>query len=167
MSYTSFEAFFDQEYAGLVDQLTLICGTRTIAEDAVQEAMVRCWIRWRRISRYDAPQAWVRLVAVRISARSSWRDRRLASRTATKISVVSSSETMCDEATDMKRCLELLSVEHREAIVLRYFVDMSVDDIASHLKLNPGTVKSRLYRARAALAVAQAHQTQRSVNNES
>jgi RNA polymerase sigma factor (sigma-70 family) len=48
---------------------------------------------------------------------------------------------------DVTRALQLLSVQHREILVLRYFLDMSENEIGALLSRPAGTVKSRLARA--------------------
>lgn len=51
----------------------------------------------------------------------------------------------------LEAALEWLPIEHREILLLREIEEMSYDDISAVLGLNPGTVKSRIARARAAL----------------
>jgi RNA polymerase sigma-70 factor (ECF subfamily) len=53
---------------------------------------------------------------------------------------------------DLHRALGRLAPRHREVLVLRYVAELSVDEVARHLRLPAGTVKSRLNRARRALA---------------
>ncbi|MCE2466110.1 MAG: sigma-70 family RNA polymerase sigma factor [Dehalococcoidia bacterium] len=47
----------------------------------------------------------------------------------------------------IRRALAVLNLEHREVIVLRYFADLTIPDVARSLNLRQGTVKSRLHRA--------------------
>jgi RNA polymerase sigma-70 factor (ECF subfamily) len=54
----------------------------------------------------------------------------------------------------VQRALAELPRRQREVVVLHYFVDLSIDDIATQLDIASGTVKTSLHRARAALAVA-------------
>jgi RNA polymerase sigma-70 factor, ECF subfamily len=55
---------------------------------------------------------------------------------------------------DVRPALEGLSAEHREALVLRYYAGLSEREMAEALAVRPGTVKSRLHRALAALGAA-------------
>lgn len=48
---------------------------------------------------------------------------------------------------DLQRSLEELPLNYRSVIVLRYFEDLKIDEIAAILNLNPNTVKTRLYTA--------------------
>ena len=54
---------------------------------------------------------------------------------------------------EVRRAVRGISEPLREVVVLRYFEDRSIDEIASILNLSEGTVKSRLHNARAALYV--------------
>ncbi len=51
----------------------------------------------------------------------------------------------------VQRCIDRLSVDHREIIYMRHYQDLSYDEMAEALGVPVGTVMSRLYRARAAL----------------
>jgi hypothetical protein len=61
---TRFDDLFRALYDRLVRSLTVACGDREQAADAVQEAFVKAHVRWRRIGRYDDPIGWVRRVAI-------------------------------------------------------------------------------------------------------
>src|SRR3546814_17888485 len=62
----TFAAFYAATYARSVGRLTLVAGSRGVAEDAVQEAFVRLLPTWSRVSRFEDPSAWVRRVAYNI-----------------------------------------------------------------------------------------------------
>src|SRR4029450_11455704 len=69
-----FTAFFRTEYPALVRTLFLVVHERELARDIAQDAFVHLYPRWRRVSRYDRPDAWVRRVAVRMAVRASRRE---------------------------------------------------------------------------------------------
>jgi len=54
---------------------------------------------------------------------------------------------LVEERTLLGPVLDALSLEHREALMLRYFVGLSEREMATVLQIRPGTVKSRLHRA--------------------
>src|SRR3954447_18109754 len=76
-------ADFDEFYVAAVHRVVLYvyaaCGDRAEAQDIAQEAFARAWQHWARVSDYDDPEAWVRMVAWRLTA-NRWRGlrRRLA-----------------------------------------------------------------------------------------
>jgi hypothetical protein len=71
-----FDEFYQANYRRLVAILFAVLGDRDEAEDAVQEAFARAYLRWPRLSSYDLPETWVRRVALRIAIDSGRRWRR-------------------------------------------------------------------------------------------
>jgi RNA polymerase sigma-70 factor (ECF subfamily) len=144
-------------YDRLVRVLTLVAGDRAEAEDVVQEAFVRLVPRWSKISAYDDPEAWVRAVAFRILSNRFRRARNavVAARRSDDMrrarGVDHVAETSSD-GVDIARALALLPIGQRQVVVMHHLLDLSVEEIASALGVPAGTVKSRLSRARLALA---------------
>jgi len=58
-----FDALYAAHFTSLTTQLYAYFGDRQEAQDVVQEAFCRAWARWRHVSAYDEPVAWVRRVA--------------------------------------------------------------------------------------------------------
>jgi RNA polymerase sigma-70 factor (ECF subfamily) len=144
--------FLATDYPRLVAGLTLVCGSRPAAEDAVQEALARAWERSERGLRIESLTAWVARVSMNL-ARSGLR-RRIAERRA-RTRLVPPDEvgwSSPDERIDIGRALSGLSRRQREAAVLRYYLGMSVLEVAEALGVTKGTVKTTLFRARSALA---------------
>jgi RNA polymerase sigma-70 factor (ECF subfamily) len=71
-----FQDFYQASYPRLVGQLTVLTGSLEDAEDAVQEAFARASIRWGRLRAYEAPEAWVRRVALNLASSGRRRTRR-------------------------------------------------------------------------------------------
>jgi RNA polymerase sigma-70 factor (ECF subfamily) len=145
---------FDRLYATRFHDLTLqiyaYLGDRHEAQDVVQEAFCRALARWDRVSGYDDPVAWVRRVAWNL-ATSRWR--RL--RTAVAFARRQREEYVAGPDPDrvaLVKALDTLPPRQRRAVILHYLADMSVDEVAHHEAVAPGTVKSWLHRARVALA---------------
>jgi RNA polymerase sigma-70 factor, ECF subfamily len=138
-------------YGRLVQVLTLVAGSRAEAEDVVQEAFVRLVPRWSKISTYDDPEAWVRSVAFKILSNRFRRSRNAAAASRRASHAVQTSE-VSGESVDVARALAALPIEQREVVVMHHLLDLPIAEIATSLGVPAGTVKSRLSRARDALA---------------
>ena len=153
--------FLSRDYPRLVNAVALASGSYPAAEDAVQEALVRAWMRSERGEQVESLPAWVAAVALNLT-RSGWRrtmaERRARRRFPERSSMVSPPS---EEHVDVARALEALPRRQREVAVLRYLLEMSTAEVAATLGITEGTVKSSLARARAHLAEALAvHDTE-------
>ena len=137
-----------------MNAVALASGSYPAAEDAVQEALVRAWMRAERGEQLDSLPAWVAAVALN-QTRSGWR-RAMAERRARRRIPESSGTASAPNAdhVDVARALEGLPRRQREVAVLRYLLEMSTAEVASSLGIGEGTVKSSLSRARAHLVDA-------------
>ncbi len=161
MDEAEIRGFLARDYPRLVNAVALASGGYPAAEDAVQEALVRAWIRSERGEHVESLPAWVTAVALNLT-RTGWR-RSMAERRARRrlpersVSAVTASE----EHVDVARALETLPRRQREVAVLRYLLEMSTAEVAAALGITEGTVKSSLARARAHLVEALAvHDTE-------
>jgi RNA polymerase sigma-70 factor (ECF subfamily) len=141
-----FEAFFLESYGGLHRTLTVIIGDAELAADALQDAYQRAYVRWKKISRYDAPAAWVRHVAINRSRdmiRSNDRRLRNEERAAGPHIVV-------DEQPDdsLFGLLQSLPERQRTAMALHYLEDLSVEQVADEMGISSGAVKYHLNQGR-------------------
>jgi len=125
---------------------------RQDAEDAVQQAALR---GWERIHQYDPSRPfrgwWFAVLRnccfdIRRSSRS------MHTTQIGDIDLADEGTTEIPDWTALAAALERLSETHREVLRLRYFGDLSYDEIAETLHLPRGTVMSRLHLARKALA---------------
>ncbi len=148
----SFDEVYAAHYADLTVQLYAYFGDRQEAQDVVQEAFVRALARWRTVSAYDDPVAWVRRVAWNLAV-SRWRRARTA---LAFLRRQRRDEAHTDgpnpERVALVEALGTLPDTLRRAMVLRYLADLTVADIAAREGVPEGTVKSWLHRGRAALA---------------
>ncbi len=145
--------FYAASYRRVVGQVALLTGSRLDAEECVQEAVVRLVPRWSKVSQYDDPEAWLRRVAMRV-ATGRWRRARVAASHLGALGRAVPNVAAPDSvAVDLQRALLALPLGQRQVVVLHYLVGLPVEDVARELRLPAGTVKSRLSRARTALAV--------------
>jgi len=132
----------------------LIAGSRAAAEDAVQEALARAWERSERGERIESLPAWVTRVAVNLSKSRLRRMRVEAKHREISHELSDGTASASDARIDVARALANLPPRQREVTVLRYYLGLNVAEIAGTLELHEGTVKTSLFRARAALAEA-------------
>jgi RNA polymerase sigma-70 factor (sigma-E family) len=147
---TAFDWLFRDEYPAIVRTAYLMLGDRAAAEDVAQEAFVRLYARWRRISRYERPGAWVRRVAIRLASRSL----RAGRRTLVLAEVEGPDRQPPAGDLDLRRALLRLPAAQRAAVVLHYYEDLPVAEVAAILNCATSTAKVHLHRARKRLAQA-------------
>jgi RNA polymerase sigma factor (sigma-70 family) len=138
----SFESFYREQYAGIARALSYTLTDVELAREATDEAMVRAYVRWNKISAYDKPAAWVYRVGLNW-ARSARR------RVTRSLPFHDRREHVEPPMTDpaLYAALRELDVSLRSVVVCRLLLDWSVDETAIALDIKPGTVKSRLHRA--------------------
>lgn len=146
------EDLYDTVFTRLVGELTVVAGSRAVAEDAVQEAFVRATLKWSQIRRYDDPRAWVRRVAHNLIYDHHRRRKR-------EVLVDAPDGPSPDAFLELTggsvaNALAGLSLVHRHVLVLRAYCDFTIEEIANILGIRQGAVKSRLHRARNELADA-------------
>jgi len=142
-------AVFEASYRRLVGQLYGVCGDLAEAEEVVAEAFARAVQHQRTFARLDNPEAWLRTVAVNVSRTRHRRSKRLVHREPD----AAGPPPLDDERLALMAALRRLPTAQREAIALFYLADLSIHEVATATDATIGTVKSRLSRGRAALAV--------------
>ncbi len=143
----SFERFYADSWQTVYRALVVGIGDGDLAREAVDEAMVRAYERWRTVSGMENREGWVYRVA------SNWATSRLRRRRL-QLRPVSTSEAAHDpDVVDPKllAAVRKLSPKHRDVVVARYLLDMSESATSQALGIPEGTVKSRLSRALAEL----------------
>jgi RNA polymerase sigma-70 factor, ECF subfamily len=136
---------------GLIGYLTVLGGNRADAEEVAQEAFVRLLESWRKVAEYDDPRAWLRQVATRMLI-SRARRRKVARLALPRLGDATTSEGPTGDRLDLAAALATLPIGSRAVVLLHHVHDLPVEEIADQLHIPVGTVKSRLARARAALA---------------
>jgi RNA polymerase sigma-70 factor (sigma-E family) len=147
-----------QEHAlGLVKLAKIMLGDQAAAEDIVQDAFLGLFRRWSSLEDQDRALAYLR-ASVLNGCRTAYRgltrrDRalRLAPRTGNMVSAEESA--LIGEANrEVMAALRALPARQREAVVLRFYLDLTEDQAAQAMHVSRGTVKSSASRGRAALA---------------
>jgi RNA polymerase sigma-70 factor, ECF subfamily len=146
-----FAAFYASSYHRLLGQLFAVTGDLAEAENALQEAYARAFVRWPRLREYDRPEAWVRRVALNLAAMAA-RSLRRRGRALLRLGPPPQVPELSPDLIDLHDALRALPPGQRQVIVLHHLVGLPVDEVARELRLAPGTVKSRLARGRQAMA---------------
>lgn len=158
MDEAAFDAFYADSFRRLVGQIYAMCGNLAEAQDCVQEAFVRAWDKRRTLDVEQSPEAWVRTVAYRLAV-SRWRKARKALLPTDRSHPPATPIEPDVTRVALARALQALPADQRRAIVLHHLADLSVADVAAEVGAPVGTVKARLSRGRAALAVLLADDT--------
>jgi RNA polymerase sigma-70 factor (sigma-E family) len=150
-------ALHREHYRSLVRLASLLVSDRESAEEVVQDAFVRLHLRWRGLRDVDKAPAYLRS-AVLNGARSLLRKRKVRDRHAERRTVVLSEPAAEFGALDgadhdrMVAALRQLAPRQREALVLRYYLDLSEADMADAMGVSAGSVKTHLHRGLATMA---------------
>ncbi len=133
----------------LMPWISRICGSIALdrGDDAAQETLIVVLRNLPTLREPAALRAWVRRIAVRESVRVATRARDVP------VSDVSESELPdfdVDDRMDVRQTLNGLPPRQRAVLVLRYLEDLSEEQTAELLGVEPGTVKSRAHRAKQA-----------------
>ena len=143
----AFEALFEDASAMLLRLSIVICGTRDLAEDAVQNAWERAWQRRGDLRDEEKAKAWLVAIAAN-EARMLARRGRLRSRIESLLARVPPEhvEPMDGVSIDLHAALARLSPDERTLLALRYIAGYTSPEIADITGSAPGVVRVRLSR---------------------
>jgi len=123
------------------------------AQDVVQDAVLRAWLAWPRLRDRDRLDPWLDRIVVNC-CRDRLRKEARNSRVMRALRL-DGHDPQADPRVDaLRRAIERLSTDHRIAVTLRYFHDLSIEEIARRTGCREGTIKSRLHYALLALRAA-------------
>jgi RNA polymerase sigma-70 factor (sigma-E family) len=131
-----------------------LTGERALAEDVVQEVLIRAYGRWDRIAAMEQPEAYLRRMVT--NEFLSWRRRSARVVPEAEVSHTAAQPDHADvyaERDALARELASLPRRQRAVLVLRYYEGLSDAEIASVLGCPSGTVRSLASRALHALRV--------------
>lgn len=140
----TFEDVYSTAYRRMTRLAHVLTGSNEVGEEIVQDAFVALY---RRFDRVADPEAYLYRSVVN-ACKARYRRKHAARRLALLREPATSGPPDLDETW---AALDKLSARRRTAVVLRYYGDMSVDDIAVILDCRPSTVRSLLHRALADL----------------
>lgn len=150
-----FERFVAEQQGPLLRFATVLSGDPHLADDLVAAVLSRAWERWGRIAAMDQPMAYVRRMIVNEFLSGHRRRSRLTS--------VADLNDYADSSADHTQAhaergalasqLRALPAKQRATLALRFYEDMSDDQIAALLGCSKHTVRSNAARALATLRI--------------
>jgi RNA polymerase sigma-70 factor (sigma-E family) len=148
-----FRGFVAARGTALLRTAYLLTGDQQLAEDLVQTALEKAVARWGSIRVVAAAEAYVRRTMYREQV-SLWRRRRVSELLTTVVPEPRGRETsggVVEERLVMRQALMTLGRRQRTVLVLRYFEDLTEQQVADMLDISVGTVKSQAHKALAHL----------------
>lgn len=130
-----------------------LCGDWHLADDLLQEALVKLYVAWSRVRNDQQPEAYVRKILVRVNIDEHRRRQR-------RVSTVSLSHGAdeahpeglpVEERSALFQALQQLPEMQRKVVVLRHWLGLSVAETSDELGIGEGTVKSHTSRGLAGL----------------
>lgn len=143
-----FQSFVVGRWPRLMRTAFLLTGEQHAAEDLVQSTLERVYAAWRRVGAADDPEAYVRRVMINAHARRHRRRLRefLAPKDGSGLvrEVADTGDRMAqaDDRSALLQALAQLPLRQREAVVLRYWEDLTETQAAEAMGCSVGTVKS-------------------------
>jgi RNA polymerase sigma-70 factor, ECF subfamily len=148
---------FGQLAASEIDRLLevarLVLRDPDLAEDAVQEALVRCWRQLPKLREVERFDGWLYRILIRTASDEVGRRRRFEA----SVQPLKDEPRVADSAADLadrdelERGFRRLSIDHRAVLVLHHFVGLPLTEVAAALGIPSGTAKSRYHYAMSAL----------------
>ena len=143
-----FDGFVVSKAAALWRSAWYLTGDAHKAEDLVQTALSRVFSRYEQLGSDEKFEAYVRTTMYRVHC-SWWRRRWRGERPTDEVPEEAGEAELAD--LDLRRALAELPRMQRAVLVLRYFEDRPVEEVAEILGVSTGTVKTHASRGRAAL----------------
>jgi RNA polymerase sigma-70 factor (ECF subfamily) len=147
----SFEGLFSREFPRVARTIHHVLGDRARAEEVTQDAFLELLRHWGTVAAYDRPDLWVRRVAIRRAQRERHRAwRRVELERSTSDSPIGVEPPT--PAPEVLSAVRQLAPKQRAVVVLFYFEDRPMTEIAEILECSESTGWSQLHTARKHLA---------------
>ncbi len=144
---------FDCNHTPLL-RLAVLLGAENDAEDIVSEAFYELYRKWNRLRNPDAALGYLRSVVCNLVRMRVRRLQVVRKHSEVVIELAGSAETevlLRDDQRALAEAIKLLPARQREALVLRYWLDLRESEIAQTMGISAGAVKSHTSRGMATL----------------
>lgn len=149
-----FEEFYRRTYAVVFS----ILRNRESAEDITQDAFIKAFQSLQQLREPEKFGPWLAVIASNLARNTLKREKKviycddLAQFESTGYNNTEELAMRDLQSGQIRQAIQTLPPEQYQVIILQYYYDLKMDDIAALLKVNVGTVKSRLFRAREKLS---------------
>jgi RNA polymerase sigma-70 factor (sigma-E family) len=153
-------ALYRDHALSLIRVAHIMLGSRSAAEDVVQDAFLGLYRRWEHLTSADKALGYVR-TSVLNGCRTALRRGRVGEvvlnqpprgRLAQHAISAEAAVLSVERRGEIIRALRGLPSRQREVLVLRYYLDLTDEQVAEYLGIRPGTIRSTRHRALASLA---------------
>ena len=145
------EDLFERFYDPMCRLAFVILGDSWLAEEIVMEAMLKTYSGWGRLREPERADVYLRRAVINL-CRSRIRRAMIERRAPAAEDRRQSDADRVAERDAVWTAVRSLPERQRACVVLRYYEDMSTEQIAEVLDCSTGTVKSQLHKARSSLA---------------
>lgn len=151
----SFQEFLDADLDRLRRYARLLTGNRDAAHDVLADVLIKAQLRWHRIGRMEHPGAYVRSMVTNahVSEKRRWSSRFISATTTGELpeGIGTAPQHAVDDRAQLDQLLSALPQQQRAAIVLRYYLDLSDQEIAAELRCTAGAVRTYVSRGLTAI----------------
>ncbi len=146
---SAFERLSDRHLDAAYRLAYAILRNRTDAQDATHDAFVQAWRKWSTLRDPERFDQWFDRILVnicrnRVKRVTRWQAKDISS----EITLATPDQYgQADDRDLLDNAIATLSADHQVVVALRFYRDLSIDEIATRLDIPPGTVQSRLHYA--------------------
>jgi len=155
MDRDTLEQLYHQHFAKTYRSAYMVTGNAQLAEDATQEAFLKAFSNFHTLKETTKFGSWISVIATNCAIDILRKNKRIILTDKEESYSNSSSENSPQDYweqqetyQEVRKALLSLEPEDREILVLKYFNELSIQEIAELVSLPSGTIKSRLFRAR-------------------
>jgi len=149
------EQLYHNHFAKTYRSAYMVTGNVQMAEDATQEAFLKAFSNLHTLKEISKFSSWISVIATNCAIDILRKNKKIVFTDQEKEYLDSNPENSPQESweqqetyREVREALLLMEPEDREILVLKYFNELSIQEIAGLVSLPSGTIKSRLFRAR-------------------
>ena len=152
----AFTALVDRQLPDSYRLAAVLLENDADAADAVQDAIVIAWERFRSLRNPNAFDSWFQRIVINRCIDRLRKRRRVREIPFNSVQLARAPDQLDDVAQRdrLRQAIKDLSPNHRSVVVLRFFADLTAEEIANQTRERVGTIKSRLHYALRSLRAA-------------